>query len=79
MSDAVVARLKAHDFAYPVENLQFDDSSHLLMGFGPGLVKFGIPHIWEMDFGGTPEGTRKARDSGWAKSKEFLAGIEAGK
>ncbi len=79
MSDAVAARLKAHDFAYPVENLQFDDSSHLLMGFGPGLVKFGIPYVWEMNFGGTAEGTHKARDAGWAESKKFLAGIEAGK
>ena len=78
-ADAVAARLKAHDFAYPVQNLQFADSSHLLMGFGPGIVKFGIPVVWMMNFGGTPEGTRKARDAGWAAAKAFLAKIETGR
>ncbi|MDR3526603.1 MAG: acyl-CoA thioester hydrolase/BAAT C-terminal domain-containing protein [Rhizomicrobium sp.] len=77
MSNAAAARLKVHAFPYPVTNLQFDDSSHLLMGFGPGLVKMGIPYVWEMDFGGSAEGTRKARDTGWAASKAFLAEIEA--
>ena len=42
MSNAAAARLKAHAFTYPVTNLQFDDSSHLLMGYGPGLVKMEI-------------------------------------
>jgi dienelactone hydrolase len=77
-ANAVVARLKAHKFAHPVENLQFADSSHLLMGFGPGIVKFGIPYVWQMNFGGTKEGTRRARDTGWAAAKAFLAKIENG-
>jgi dienelactone hydrolase len=77
MSNVAAARLKAHAFPYPVTNLQFEDSSHLLMGFGPGLVKIGLPPLG-MDFGGSPEGTRKARDAGWAASKKFLAAIEAG-
>ena len=77
-ANAVVARLKAHSFAYPVENLQFADSSHLLMGFGPGIVIFGIPYIWEMNFGGTKEGTQHARDAGWAAAKAFLAKIDHG-
>ncbi len=76
-ADAVAARLKADNFAYGVQNLQFDNSSHLLMGFGPGIVKFGIPYVFEVNFGGTPEGTRNARDAGWAAAKTFLAGIES--
>lgn len=78
MADAAEARMKANHFAYPITNLQFDDASHLLMGYGPGLIKFGIPMIWEMNFGGSPEGTRKARDAGWVASKAFLAQIESG-
>ncbi|GAA0549792.1 dienelactone hydrolase [Rhizomicrobium palustre] len=77
MADAVAARLHARGFCYPVENLQYADSSHLLMGYGPGLIKLGIPYIWEMNFGGSLEGTRKARDAGWAASKAFLAKIAA--
>ena len=78
MSNAVEARLKAHNFAYPVQNLQFTDSSHLLMGYGPGIVKLGIPFLFTMDFGGSPEGTRKGRDAGWATAKDFLGRIERG-
>jgi len=29
--------------------------------------------IARVDFGGTPEGTKKARNAGWALVKEFLA------
>jgi dienelactone hydrolase len=76
-SDAVEARLKAHDFAYPVENVQYEDASHLLMGYGPGITKLGFPLLGSVYFGGSPEGTRKARNAGWAKAKEFLAQIQA--
>jgi dienelactone hydrolase len=76
MADAVVARLTAHHFGYSIQNLQFSDSSHLLMGFGPGIVKMGMPFLFHMDFGGSPEGTRKARDAGWTAAKTFLRKIE---
>ncbi|MGH6888790.1 MAG: alpha/beta hydrolase [Rhizomicrobium sp.] len=75
MSDAVEARLKAHHFRYRIENVQYRNASHLLMGYGPGIVRLGIPFVGGFYFGGTPEGTRIARDSGWAKAKAFIARI----
>jgi hypothetical protein len=78
MADEVEARLKAHAFAYPVENVQYSDASHLLMGYGPGITWLGIPFVSGFYFGGSAEGTRIARDAGWAKSKAFLARIERG-
>jgi len=78
MADAVEARLKAHAFRYPVENVQYADASHLLMGYGRGITKMGIPFVFSIYFGGSPEGTRKARDAGWAVAKDFLMRVEDG-
>jgi dienelactone hydrolase len=78
MADAVEARLKDHGFAYPVENTQYADASHLLMGYGRGITWLGIPFVSGFYFGGSAEGTRLARDAGWAKSKALLARIERG-
>ncbi len=77
MADAVAARLKEHDFIYPVENIQYTDASHLLMGFGPGITKIGFPPDWGFYFGGSAKGTHQARDAGWATAKAFLARIAA--
>jgi dienelactone hydrolase len=79
MSDAVEARLKSHGFPYAVDNVQYTDASHLLMGFGPGIVRLGVPFVGGFYFGGSKEGTRIARDAGWARAKAFLARIESGK
>lgn len=76
MSDAVAARLEAHGFRYRAENLQFRDASHLLMGYGPGITRLGLPFMDSFYFGGSPEGTRIARDAGWAKANAFLARIQ---
>jgi uncharacterized protein len=78
MSDTIEMRLLQNRFAYAVRNVQYEDSSHLLMGSGPGIVKMGIPLLFQTDFGGSPEGTRKARDAGWAEAMVFLAKIEGG-
>jgi uncharacterized protein len=78
-SDEAALRLRTHRFAYPVQNIQYTDSSHLLMGYGKGTTKLGIPFVFSIYFGGSPEGTRAARDAGWAESKKFLARIENGK
>lgn len=75
MSDAVSARLASHVFRYSVENVQFNNASHLLMGYGPGVTRIKIPFGGGFYFGGTPEGTRIARDAGWARAKAFLARI----
>jgi hypothetical protein len=79
MSDAVEARLNAHGFRYEIENVQYRDASHLLMGYGKGITWLGIPLVGGFYFGGSEEGTRIARDAGWAKAKELLAHIESGR
>ena len=76
MADAVQARLRLHRFPFPVENVQFDDASHLLMGYGRGITWLGIPFVSGFYFGGSQEGTRIARDAGWARAKAFLARVE---
>lgn len=59
-----------------VENVQFEDASHLLMGTGPGMTKFLIPgRNIAVDFGGSPEGNAEARASAWATVKRYLADL----
>ncbi len=59
-----------------VENLQFDDAAHLLMGIGPGITKLQFPGTnFQIDFGGSPEGTAKARANAWDATKRFLGRI----
>ena len=72
MANDIEARLRAHGFSYTVENVQYENASHLLMGFGPGQTEFRVNERFTMHFGGTAEGTEKARNSGWARVKEFL-------
>jgi len=72
MANDIEARLRANGFSYRVENVQYEDASHLLMGFGPGQTEFRVNERFTMHFGGTAEGTETARNSGWARVKEFL-------
>ena len=72
MANDIEARLRANGFPYRVENVQYENASHLLMGFGPGQTEFRVNERFTMHFGGTPEGTEAARNSGWARVKEFL-------
>lgn len=61
-----------------VQNVQFDDASHLLMGTGPGITKFQIPGTTiTIDFGGSPEGNARARTEAWAAAKRYLADLPA--
>jgi uncharacterized protein len=71
MANDIEARLRAHGFAYRVENVQYEDASHLLMGFGPGATEFRAERF-TIHFGGTAAGTEAARNAGWARVKEFL-------
>ena len=73
MANDIEARLRAHGFSYGVENVQYEDASHLLMGFGPGITEIRVRNTFTMHFGGTAEGTETARNSGWARAKEFLS------
>lgn len=72
MANDIEARLRAHGFSYKVENVQYENASHLLMGFGPGATEFRVRDVFTIHFGGTAEGTEKARNAGWARAKEFL-------
>lgn len=61
-----------------VQNVQFDDASHLLMGTGPGMTRFQIPGTtMTFDFGGSPEGNERARAEAWATTKRYLADLSA--
>ena len=71
MANDIEARLRMNRFSYGVENVQYENASHLLMGFGPGQTEFRAPKF-TIHFGGTTEGTETARNSGWARVKEFL-------
>ena len=71
MANDIEARLRAHGFSYRVENVQYEDASHLLMGFGPGATEFRAERF-TIRFGGTAAGTEAARNAGWARVKEFL-------
>jgi pimeloyl-ACP methyl ester carboxylesterase len=73
-ADAIAARLAARPGPARVRNLQFDNASHLLMGTGPGITRLQIPGTtFTFDFGGTAEGTARARAEAWAATKAFLA------
>src|SRR5438093_7201493 len=75
MANSIESRLRANRFSYRVENVQYENASHLLMGFGPGQTELRVNERFTMRFGGTPEGTETARNSGWARVKQFLAGL----
>jgi dienelactone hydrolase len=73
-ADAIEARRKARCRAPNVTNLKFDDASHLLMGFGPGITQMQIPGTdYTFDFGGSPSGTEHARNAGWRAVKAFMS------
>lgn len=75
---AIVARLRASGFPWPLTQLTYPDASHLLMGPGPAPTEFAIPGTaFVVDYGGSPEGTRRARDAAWAAAKLFLRDIDA--
>lgn len=71
MAQAVMARLQAKKWRGRRDHLRWQDASHLMMGTGPGITKITQGNF-SMDFGGTPEGTLKARAEAWAKVKEML-------
>jgi dienelactone hydrolase len=76
-ADEAAAALAKRPGKARMENLQFDDAAHLLMGTGPGMTKLQFPgSSFSIDFGGTPEGTAKARAAAWQAAKRFLAKIE---
>ena len=81
MADSIESRLRANRFSHRVVNVQYDDASHLLMGFGPAMTELRVyepvtnRYRFTMRFGGSAAGTEAARNAGWARVKEFLAGL----
>ncbi|MBX7249937.1 MAG: dienelactone hydrolase family protein [Caulobacteraceae bacterium] len=67
MAEAVMQRLRRG----VRDHYAFEDASHLLMGPGPGMTAWG-EGAYRIEFGGSPEGTRMARDAAWARSVEFM-------
>jgi hypothetical protein len=72
MANYIEARLRANGFSYRIENVQYENGSHMLMGFGRGPTEFRVNERFTIHFGGTAEGTETARNLGWARAKEFL-------
>ncbi len=70
MSDAIIKRLKAKRFRFPYEHISYDDASHIILGKAPVRIK--LPDNSEFYFGGTEEGTEKARKDSWKQVLLFL-------
>lgn len=71
MAQAVMQRMAEKGKRGPRDHISYDDASHLLMGPGPGITRF-TSGPFTIDFGGSQDGTRKARDAAWAAAKAFL-------
>lgn len=75
-ADEIAASLKGS--RRQVQNIQFDDASHFLMGTGPAVTRFQIPGTTTViDFGGSQEGTTRARAEAWTLTKRYLADLSA--
>jgi dienelactone hydrolase len=73
MADAISARMTGT--GRQPQNLQFDDASHVLMGFGDAPIRVSVGPF-TMELGGTEAGTRRARDAGWAALFRFLEELQ---
>jgi dienelactone hydrolase len=56
-------------------NLQFDNASHILLGFGDAPVRVSAGSF-SLELGGNEEGTRVARDAGWKALLSFLEQVQ---
>jgi hypothetical protein len=77
MGDAIVTRLKQHQFAFPVRHLSYDHAGH---GIGrPYSTTMNLNAIHHpltgriIPMGGTPAGTAHAREDSWGELLAFLA------
>lgn len=74
MAEAAMDRMRAKGKRGGRDHIRYDNASHLLMGPGPGMTAFGEGQ-YRIEFGGTAEGTRAARDDAWAKSLAFVKAV----
>jgi dienelactone hydrolase len=70
-AEAAIERMRAKGKRGARDHFAYADASHLMMGPGPGITSYGEGQ-YRIDFGGTMEGTLKARDDAWAKSVAFM-------
>lgn len=74
MAEAAMTRMRVKGKRGSRDHVRYDDCSHLMMGPGPGMIAFGSGP-YRIEFGGTAEGTRAARDDAWAKALAFMGAI----
>lgn len=82
LTEFAVERLKRLGFHYPVTHLAYADAGHsIAWPNGPTtMLKSKHPVSGEeMDMGGTPEGTARARQDSWPRMLEFLSSALGGR
>lgn len=75
LAEIAVARLRAHDHAYPVEHLAYDDAGHLILTPYRITTITDLPHPlmrMKLSFGGTAAGTAHANADSWKRVLAFL-------
>ena len=77
MGDAIVDRLRRHNFAYVYKHLAYDGAGHAIgRPYTPTTDLDDVHHPLTgrlMHLGGTPEGTARAREDAWRQTLTFLA------
>jgi dienelactone hydrolase len=77
MGDAIVERLRRHDFAFPYKHLAYDGAGHAIgRPYTPTTDLDNVHHPLTgplMHLGGTAEGTAHAREEAWQQTLTFLA------
>jgi dienelactone hydrolase len=71
MADAMTKRLDGKRFQFTHEHISYDDASHIILGRVPVRIK--LPDNSEFYFGGSEEGTDRARIDSWERVLRFLA------
>jgi len=74
MSELAMERMRSKGKRGARDQIRYDDASHMLMGPGPGMIKFQAG-AFTIEFGGSEQGTLKAREDAWAKTLAWLKGV----
>jgi dienelactone hydrolase len=77
MGDAIIDRLRRHNFAYAYKHFAYDGAGHAIgRPYTPTTDLHDVRHPLTgrvMHLGGTPEGTAHAREDAWQQMLTFLA------
>ncbi|QBK04654.1 palmitoyl-CoA hydrolase [Hylemonella gracilis] len=77
LTEFAVERFKRLGFRHPVKHLAYADAGHSIAWPNAPTTMLKSKHPVsgeEMDMGGTPEGTARARQESWPRMLEFLSG-----